>query len=294
MTAEEYVPVERRGFRLTMGLRPLDLARWLEVDAARQRELAEKRRLLAEKHDGVVAVLPGSDPAAGDLLEAVLANLTEHHPDVAVAGDHASSAGDDGPVLDDAGRHPIELAGRIVQEDLCLLERRGGVWVLTAANVCFPSRWDLSSKLGQTLSGIHRPVPGYHEALAAPVEAYFDRLRPERSMWRLNWTLVDRPDLHLPDPSSRASGGAPLDPGQDLWFRVERQTLRRINDRPAITFTIRTYVTRLDRLCDAHPEVVEGLRASLLTAPPATVEYKGWGSLLGPVLTWLDERAETT
>jgi hypothetical protein len=82
VTIEQYVPVERRGFRLTMGLRPLDLARWLEVDGARQRELAEKARLLAEKHDGVVGVLPGSEAAAGDLLDAVVANLREHHPGV--------------------------------------------------------------------------------------------------------------------------------------------------------------------------------------------------------------------
>jgi dimethylamine monooxygenase subunit A len=182
------------------------------------------------------------------------------------------------------------VAGRIVSEDLCLLERRGGAWVLTAATVCFPSRWDLRSKLGRTLSGIHEPVPGYDEKLAAPVEAYFDRLRPERSMWRLNWTLVDQPDLHLPDASSRGVSYAPADPGRDLWFRVERQTLRRVNDRPAVTFTIRTYVTRLDRLCDAHPEVVEHLRVWLLSTPPATLAYKGWDSLLGPLLTWLGER----
>jgi dimethylamine monooxygenase subunit A len=282
MATEEYVPVGRGGFRLTMGLRPLDLERWLEVDGARRAELAEKRRLLAERHDDLVAVLPGSEPAARDLQDAILANLGEHHPDVVV---------DDDGLTGDSLMHPIEVAGRIVSEDLCLLERRGGAWVLTAATVCFPSRWDLRSKLGRTLSGIHQPVPGYGEALAAPVEAYFDRLRPERSMWRLNWTLVDQPDLHLPDASSSSEPDRQADPGQGLWFRVERQTLRRVNDRPAVTFTIRTYVTRLDRLCDAHPEVVEQLRAWLLSAPPATVAYKGWDSLLDPLLTWLDERS---
>jgi hypothetical protein len=286
-----YVPVDPGGFRLAMGLRPLDPARWLEVDGARREELAEKYRLLIDVPDRVVAALPGSEVAAAELLAALLANLAQHHPGVVtLRSDGIIEDLATGYEVDPRGLHPLDTAGRLVQEDLCLLEQRAESWILTAASVCFPSRWALQSKLGQRLSVIHQPVPGYEEALATPVDAFFDRLRPERPVWRLNWTLVERPELHLPDPPSAESTATPLDPGRDLWFRVERQTLRRITDRPAITFTIRTYVSRLDALCDAHPEVVEALRANLVTAPAATVAYKGWGRLLRPLLTWLDAR----
>ena len=41
-----YIPLEAKGWRMAMGLRPLDLDRWLEVDARRGDELEQKRRLL--------------------------------------------------------------------------------------------------------------------------------------------------------------------------------------------------------------------------------------------------------
>jgi hypothetical protein len=69
-------------------------------------------------------------------------------------------------------------------------------WRLRAACVCFPSRWDLAAKIGTTLDDIHSPVPLYDQALARPTNAFFNRLTPEKSFWRLNWTLLDSPVLH--------------------------------------------------------------------------------------------------
>ena len=41
-----YVPLEPKGWRMAMGLRPLDLDHWLEVDERRDDELELKRQLL--------------------------------------------------------------------------------------------------------------------------------------------------------------------------------------------------------------------------------------------------------
>ncbi len=46
-SAFAYVPLDPKGWRLAMGLRPLDLAQWLEVDEHRDEELALKDQLLA-------------------------------------------------------------------------------------------------------------------------------------------------------------------------------------------------------------------------------------------------------
>jgi hypothetical protein len=193
--------------------------------------------------------------------------------------------------IDTAALHPIDAAARLVQEDLCLMLNDGDSWVLGAASVCFPSRWDLAGKLGQDLAGIHRPVPGYAETLGQPTESFFDRLRPERPVWRLNWTLIDDPALHQPDPAARTPA-PPTDrtvsgEGPALWLRVERQTLRRLERTAAVIFTIRTYVSALDDLLQAHPEVVSALLATLPTVPAATVAYKGWDGLVGPLLSRL-------
>jgi hypothetical protein len=272
-----------------MGLRPLEVSRWLEVDGDRAADLRLKAELLTSAHDRVVAVLPGSEDAGRELLDEIVDHLGHHHPGlVRRRPDGVLEEGTTGAVVDPGRFHPVDAAARLVQEDLCLMTGEGDGWVLAAASVCFPSRWRLADKIGRELLDIHRPVAGYETALDRPVRSFFDRLRPDRPMWRLNWTLLDSPDLHQPDAEDRR-GPSPdrRDPGKALWFRVERQTLRRLTPRPAITFTIRTYVTSLERLVADHPEVVAPMMATLPTVPPAALAYKGWADLVRPVLAWL-------
>jgi dimethylamine monooxygenase subunit A len=283
--AVPYVPLDAKPWRLTMGLRPLDPARWLEVDRHRPSDLRRKAHLLAVAHDTVMAALPGSEVPGRELLDAVAADLAEHHPGrVERRPDGRFVEHDTEVVVDPAGRHPVETAARLVQEDLCVMVSLAGTWVLTAGCVCFPSRWRLPDKIGRDLSAIHAPVPGYADSLAVPTAAFFDRLRPERPMWRANWTLLDTPELHLPEPEGRRGL-----PGEALWFRVERQTLRQLAGSGATVFTIRTYVSSMADLVAAHPEAVPALRATLPTVPPPTVDYKGWSGMIEPLVAWLSE-----
>jgi hypothetical protein len=115
-------------------------------------------------------------------------------------------------------------------------------------------------------------VPGYGEELSRPTNGLFDRLTPERSFWRLNWTLLDSPILFQPT----ASRGAPSGDLTDWYFRVERQTLRQLPQSHAIVFTIHTYVTSAATLGERDPHFVPALLYSLETAPPSTQAYKGW------------------
>jgi hypothetical protein len=59
-----YVALEERGWRMAMGLRPLDVVEWLEVDTKREAELELKRQLLADSYDVVVATNPEGDDAS--------------------------------------------------------------------------------------------------------------------------------------------------------------------------------------------------------------------------------------
>jgi hypothetical protein len=252
-----YVPLEAKGWRMAMGLRPLDMDRWLEVDEHRGEELELKRELLASKFDVVVATNPAGDEGSAELLAEITAFLATHFPELTTTTS--------------ALEHPIVASARLVQEDLCVLVR-SDVWRLQAACVCFPSRWNLASKLGATLDDIHRPVPSYDVELSRPTNAFFERLKPERSFWRLNWTLIDNPTLHQPT-SARHSPDGDLD---NWFFRVERQTLRRLPLSDTIVFTIRNYVASARELCDAHAEFGATLLLNLDTAPDAMREYKGW------------------
>lgn len=252
-----YVPVEAGGWRLAMGMRPLNLATWLELDERRDEELTLKRELLSSNYDDVVATEPEGDAASHELLDEVRSFLVARHPLVSTATDPTE--------------HPIVQASRLVQEDFCVLVREDA-WRLRAACVCFPSRWDLAQKIGTTLDDIHSPVPGYEAELSAPTNAFFDRLRPERSYWRLNWTLLDRADLYQRDRPRVALRG-------DLnnwFFRVERQTLRQLLCTSAIVFTIHTYVTSALVLSEHDEQFLPALLNGLETAPLEMQEYKGW------------------
>ena len=251
-----YVPLDPRGWKMAMGLRPLEWMNWLEVDEQRGEELGEKRRLLAERRDDVV-VLDGCDVPASELRDDIARWYAEHRPDIALARS--------------TNEHPLVEASRWTQEDLVVLERRD-TWRLTGAVVCFPSRWDLRSKLGASLDEIHGPVPRYQENLSSPTNALFDRLTPDRSFWRLNWTLLNDPTLFQPSVVRRAPGGT-LD---EWFFRVERQTLRRLSRSDAVVFTIRTYVASAAELATQDNSFVPTLLANIETAPLDISEYKGW------------------
>lgn len=266
-----YLPVGSKGWRLAMGLRPLDEAKWLEVDGHRDEQLAQKAELLRTRRDVVVATRPGGDEASAELLECVTSNLRDFHPDV------------DFTVRSD--EHPVVAASRLVQEDLCVLVR-SDAWRLEAACVCFPSRWNLASKIGTTLDQIHTPIPGYQEELSAPTNSVFDRMKPERPFWRLNWTVLDDPQLHQPE-------GARQSPELELehwFFRVERQTLRQLPRTKAVIFTIHNYVESLASLISAHEDFAVDLLLSLETTSEAMNRYKGWTGLAAQLRRALAER----
>jgi hypothetical protein len=279
---------------MVLGLRLLgDEADWLEVDADRVPDLREKRRLLAEQRAQVLVEAPGSRAGQADARDAVLAALEAHHPGRVVRRADAIELTELGETLPLPGDGPpLESAARAVPEDLCLMERDpAGVWRLTAAVVCFPTRWDLPSKLGRSLTGIHDPVPGYREQLAGPADRFFDGLRPGRIAARANWSLVDRADLFQPlhGNRERARHVTRENVGETVWLRAERQTLRRLAPSDAILFTIRIHRDRLDALA-ADPERAALLAADLRTLPEDLARYKSIPDLRDPVLAWLDER----
>ena len=71
--------------------------------------------------------------------------LRAHAPDrVRVAGESVEIPGLDERHALDGGLAPLDLAGRLVREDLCVMERRDGDWRLTAASVCLSRTRDSS------------------------------------------------------------------------------------------------------------------------------------------------------
>lgn len=260
-----------------MGTRALGGGAWLLGGDDVPGQLAEKRRVLAEHHDQVVAALDGTEEAGAELLSAVQGALGL---DLAL-----------GPA--EAALHPLDAAARLVAEDLCLLTADGGGagWVLAAGSVAFPSHWRLTEKLGLPLAAVHGPVPDYAAELADRVDRFLDKLRAGRGVVRRNWTVHTEPDLYAPyvppPPDPPITAG---DAGRRLWLRSERQTLVRLPRTGAIVFTIRTQQTPL-AVVASSPALRARLASAVASWPPHQVAYRGGSAVRRPLIAWLRDAA---
>jgi hypothetical protein len=289
-----YRPFLDGPWRLAMGIKALDPAAWIEIDESFVGQLAERRRLLAERRADVLAALPESRAGQQELLELLLGHLPEQFPEHFRRRDgriENRATGERFDIAAFAGA-PLELAGRLVQEDLCLMQGSEAGYRLVAAVLCFPAHWRLADKLGRPLELIHAPVPGFRERLAAPVDRFFGNIQVERPVWRVNWSLVDTPALFLPPehrghPREIAAARA----GEELWLRVERQTLRRLPSSGDVVFGIRTHVEPLAEAIES-PEAAQALAARVREMPEPMARYKSILPIREPLLAWLDARAK--
>ncbi|HXQ51299.1 MAG TPA: DUF3445 domain-containing protein [Stellaceae bacterium] len=274
-----------------MGLMPLEAALWFEIDRDLASHLAEKRALLSSRHDEAFAARPDADAPAEELLALVADHLPRHHPETFRRDGTRLVNLATGEAWDLArpALHPLDLCGRLVQEDYCLLLCEGDHPVLVGASLCAPARWRLAEKLGRPLSAVHAHVPGYDATLERPVDRFFAQLRPGRLVWRLNWGIVDHPARFQPMRIASAGSIAPESAGELLWLRVERQTLRKLPLSDAVVFTIRTHITRLDRAI-ATPQAARDLADALGAMPEEMLRYKQIAPFAPALSAWLEAR----
>jgi hypothetical protein len=287
-----YLPYLSGDFRLAMGLVALDLGLWIEPDEQFVPELREKDGLLVERHGEVVGCRQGSEVAQREVLDLLIAHMVRYYPDLLRDDGQSLTVPPTGAVYrrDDWHDAAIDLAGRLVQEDFCLMAPGEGGYTLEAASLCFPSRWRLAEKLGQPMSIIHDPVPGFGDKLARPVDRFFDHLGVDRPVWRVNWSLNDDPTLFQPvrrqdldtDEAVTAANA-----GDRLFIRCERQTLRRLPSTGWILFTIKTYVDPIASLA-TRPDAAAGLASAVRQLPEGTRRYKNIAPYQQALLDYLD------
>lgn len=230
------------------GTVPADPDSWLAVDDRYAAQMAERERLIADRPDAVIGALPHASEAVVELVESGLA--------WAVAHGFAFAAGQvtcpDGRVVG-LEASPLELLGRLFQQDLCLMQKSGDEHRLTAAVLCFPASWTLSEKLGRGLGRIHKPVTEYEADIARRVERLFDGVRAGRPLMRSNVLGYDDPALFHPRPEGSPHRAVR---GQAPYVRTERQVIFRLPRTNAVGFSIHT---RVVRRADLTPEQLAAL-----------------------------------
>ncbi len=235
------------------GVLPLADHDWVQVDDAFAAQMAERDRLITEAGDTVHALLPEGRAAADELYALVLnkiAVLPGYRRDCDVV------TRPDGVNVTLDPDQPLLTLGRLVQQDLCLMEGGPDGHRLTGAILCFPASWTLSQKIGRPLTGIHDGVVPYSEDVGRRVQRMFDAIRVDQPLWRMNFLTYDDPLLHQP----RLEGQRRKQPVGHFFVRSERQCFVRLPVTRAVVFSIHTYVVRAETLT---AEELAALRAAI-------------------------------
>ncbi len=272
MAGSDYVyppPADGKPFRLMMGLRTMPAESWIETGPELPAQLLERKQLISTKRSQVFGELPGYEDPATRFAEMILDNLKEFHADeYLVSSENVVTHLPSQCTVDVFQDHPFLQLAHVIGEDLCLISKVDNQWLLTAAAVIYPSRWQLAEKLGKNLDQIHDPVPGYQEVLQPAMSLTFDKLSSERQVWRLNWALHQEPILHQPTAAPQTADPA------DYWWRTERQTLTKLVDGDHVLFTIRNRVEPLAQLL-AQPANAQAFGQTINSMTPDTIAYKG-------------------
>jgi len=234
------IPYDVTAPRPLPGIAPLEMADWLFVDDAFAEQMAMRKRLIEQSRDAVVAMTGDGGAAAAELLAFTLDWLAGHAPGYAVGPDRVRRP--DGVTIAIDRDDPMGTLGHLVQEDLCLLQKRGEEHVLTAAVVCFPASWRLAEKIGRPLSGIHEPVAEYDTGVARRVQRLFDGVRVGRPLWRFNVLTYAAPDLFQPDPRPEPHAAEAGGEERFPYLRSERQCVLRLPETGACVFSIHSFV----------------------------------------------------
>jgi hypothetical protein len=144
---------------------------------------------------------------------------------------------------------------------------------LVGGCVCFPSSWSFEEKIGRPLDFIHEPVPTLNSQFASPVKQFLARMKPGISWERINWGLSRSSELNQ-HPNRRLPR---LDATVDLneiWFRVEYQSLVALPRTSGILFGIRLIIEPLQVLRQDQ-DFATGLARGLQTMPDSVAGYKG-------------------
>lgn len=237
MILQKALPAEMGGEISLPGMAPAAAQDWLRVDEAYGAQMQRRLALLRRQRADVVWMDPAALPAAQEVLEQALGLLPELGFET--GADHAICPDGRRVMLDrDA---PLVTLGQLVQEDICLLQKRGAEHVLVGAVLCFPASWRLSEKAGRPLVGIHEPVVEYDDNLARRVQRLFDGVRVGRPLWRFNRLWYDDPELHQP---RSATTPRRIKPDQQAapYVRSERHCVVRMPVSDVVVFSIHTYV----------------------------------------------------
>ncbi|QDK79952.1 DUF3445 domain-containing protein [Spirosoma sp. KCTC 42546] len=292
-------------FNDKMGTFPLlESDRLVEVDEHYPAVIALKRKLLTALPTYYYQAQSGYETAQWEVVKLIVENLVQFYPtsfslrqegnrwywlNLRLNEETTFTFGDKQTLPYD----PLDWLGRQVQEDLVLLA--GDDARLVAGQLCFGNDWSLDEKIGLPFWQIHAPIVSIVEPMMRAAQQLMTRLPVGRPVWRLNWSVkvsdqLDMTSRHKPSLDQLLREKLPYltseTIGEQLYLRIERQTLTRLPLSGAVLFSIRTYQSLLAHEA-SDPERASRMASVFSTTPPAMIAYKSMTDFLPALLAYL-------
>ncbi|KAI9725900.1 MAG: hypothetical protein M1834_009463 [Cirrosporium novae-zelandiae] len=283
----------------TIEIKKLDKDSWILLDNEFPRYHRAKVARLADRGDKVVSTLPHAREAVRELCQDLSEFLSRRYPQVynltRSTTDQDGWYGEGsitkieipslGASYDLTKEDPLTVAGLIQPCDLnILVKQEDGQYQLSAMMIAIGGGQRLKDKLGKCLDGLHLGrVPHYTEQLQNPLNRFLAKLKVEGPIARNTTAISIHDELHWPtitmgpeDDWDLAIGGpgigtpsygkfkppAPINNISQLFFRQERQTLRRLPKSGALVWAVHTYILPLASILDEPG--IPGRLASLI------------------------------
>ncbi|KII95957.1 hypothetical protein PLICRDRAFT_234134 [Plicaturopsis crispa FD-325 SS-3] len=220
---EELRPVPYRPFRwgqyhVTMGIRNMPWAEWIEQDDQFPKYHRIKAHRIATRGENVVRVMPenpglvrSGHEASVELVYELAEYLSRRYPETyQVKRYEAGEKAPDvegwygapaiksvtiepmGVTYDIREDNAMEVAGLLVQDDIALmLEGTDGKYYFQAGAICLAGFWRMRDKIGTSMEQIHDSgnVPQYREKLHTSLERFFRRMPVDKPVIRNNYFI---------------------------------------------------------------------------------------------------------
>jgi len=261
-SAPRYIPHLIEPAVLNMGLSRM--SHWLDVETDLAHWSKHKQACRAAWGERVYQVLPEALDASVEFAE-----LIASQSNAAIIQEQLHEC---------IPEQRLWQASLSVPEDLVVMLPGTPSYRLMAASLCSPSHWRLEEKIGKPLRAVHDPIPDIHLALSDRIDRFFDHIKPDRPVERFNWSVQRGDALHALPVHEELDQQA----GEQMFYRVERQTLLRLPKTGAVAFTIRVYLDPLESLLNV-PGAMPALLTAIDNTPPPLAHYKGF-DVIAPIL----------
>ncbi|CUM67803.1 uncharacterized protein PRCAT00005509001 [Priceomyces carsonii] len=303
-------PIPYRAFRhkysINMGIRAMEWEDWIELDNEWPKYHLDKMKRIAEKGSELYGTSPIATEAAYELLDEFWNYLPNRYPSLF----KQTKQGLDNIITGETflfkkgyrtKEDPMLIAASLVQDDLAIMiENEEGEYILRAGAIMLAGFWRLKDKFNMPLSKIHTSgdVPKYKEKLQSGMEKFFIRQTVDKPVIRNNYFI--QTDDQLPwsvsigDENNESVGWYTAEPAktaEQLYFRSERQSLRRLPKTGATVFTIRTYFLPITKLA-REPYVPRRLFNAINSWELDVQDYRGLSKFKDTILPYLEEMAE--